>query len=110
MTLKEKIKAANDRPLKKIIVPEWDNAEIYVRTMTGGQRQRFEEKNLKGRDIILMMLAVCLCNADGTPIYTEEELDELGEKNLVVLGRLYGECDRINKVSFKGLDAAEGES
>lgn len=97
---KEQILAVNDRRRIEVEVPEWGDT-VLVSVMSGTERESFEREWTNSEEKLvpkykLKMLRRCLVGADGTPLFTDADLDALGEKNALVLDRLFTECMRLN--------------
>lgn len=105
--LKKKVLAARDTKLKgPIAVPEWDGVEVYLKTLSGSERDFFEEgyANDKDKALRARFLVLCLCDADGDRLFTDVEFGELGTRSAVVLTRLFDEAWDWNKFSQKAAD------
>lgn len=94
MSLKEKILAAKDsRVLESVQVPEWNDATVFFRVMTGAERDSFEESIIVGgtvdmTNISAKLLVRTLADENGARIFGDHEADELGAKSSIVLRRL----------------------
>lgn len=105
--LKKKILAANDTKVKgPVAVPEWANAEVYIKTLSGSERDLFEESYAadKNKALRARFLVLCLCDADGERLFTDTDVSELGKRNAVVLTRLFDEAWDWNAFSQKAVD------
>jgi hypothetical protein len=116
MTIREQIKAANDRPLLPLEVPEW-NCTVHVRAMSGAQRDVFEQfwskRTEEGSDEIRARLAaMVLCEADGTPVYPTigEGTLELKDKSAAALSRIFDLVLEQNKLGAGSVEAVAKNS
>lgn len=87
MSLKDKILSAKLKS-EKIIVPLWDNVEIEVRELNGGQRAKFMEKtvtmdsrgetkvNMAGMNLEIVLLS-CHDPETGLRLFKEEDREAL---------------------------------
>ena len=60
-----------------------------------------QAKAVEGFDPRLRLIAACLVDDDGAPIFSEEDLGELGAKNAEVIARLWKKCVEINGMTLK---------
>ena len=95
MDLKEKIKAADDIKKKIVKMPEWDNIEIEVRSMSGYHRAMMFDTciNEKGnfsraKSHPFFVFACSFDPQTGTRIFDETDLDWIGEKNAGALEKI----------------------
>lgn len=104
---------AKDIEQELVEVPEWGGS-VYVQGMTGLQRGMFEDYILatKTEDtrrnrakFRAQLLVLCIVDADGNPLFREEDVDALSEKSAAPLDRLY---DKVQKLSgFRKEDVDE---
>ncbi|MCG8430382.1 MAG: phage tail assembly chaperone [Candidatus Omnitrophica bacterium] len=94
---RDDILQVSDLDRKVINVPEW-NGDVMVRTMTGAERDNFEQSlfDQKGKstkanmdNLRAKLLAKCLVNEEGSKLFSEKDIGKLGEKSAKVLDRLY---------------------
>jgi hypothetical protein len=92
---KEQILASDDLPKKEVDVPEWGGS-VIVRTMTGTERDKFEQSVI-GKDMSNLrasLLSLCLINDKGVHLFNDAV--QLGQKSSVVLQRLYDVACKLN--------------
>lgn len=97
---KEQILAADDRASVETHVPEWGGS-VYVRVMSGTERESFEREWTTTEEKLLpqykvKMLKKCLCDDKGAALFTNDDLAALGEKNALVIDRLFNQCMKLN--------------
>ena len=97
---KEQILAANDRRRVEVDVPEW-GGPVLLSVMSGTERESFEREWTNTDEKLLpqyklKLLRRCLVNEDGTTQFEDADLAALGNKNAVVLDRLFDEAMRLN--------------
>lgn len=104
-SLRTKILAANDRPNKAVVVPEWD-ATVYVRTMSAGERDRWEEGQLKNpyQDVRARLAAEVLVDAQGGRLFAPADVAELSSKSAKALDRVFAIAIRHNGISRDDVD------
>ena len=106
---------ADDLVSEAVKVPEW-NGIVYIRTMTGKERDQFESSLVRMNGVSLADITknlrarlVCLTAVDekGELIFTTKDIDALGDKNSKALDRLYDVAERINGLTEKDVKALE---
>jgi len=107
---KEQILSADDRASIKLEVPEW-GGEVYVRVMSGTERESFEREWTSTEEKLLpqykvKLLRRCLCDDKGDALFSNEDLTALGEKNALVLDRLFTECMKLNGFAKDAVEEA----
>jgi len=103
MLTREQILAADDLPRERIEVPEWSGA-VWVRTMTGAERDAFEagvigtggRQNLA--NVRARLVALTLCDESGKRLFGEEDIEALGRKSGAALDRLFAAAQRLNRI------------
>lgn len=109
---KEQILKAEDVKRIKIEVPEW-GGEIYISMMTGTARDEFEtgvlehQKNGKVGNARARLAAATITDENGTPLFSHEDIEELGKKSAKVLDRIVNEAQKLNKLTASDLEEAE---
>ena len=110
MSLREEILAAEDRPREPVPTPEWPAADgkLFVRTISALEREHFSEAyraNGDGRihNVTARFCVLCLCDADGRPVFTDADAEELGGKAGHVLDRIFALARKLNRI---GAEAA----
>lgn len=98
MVLRDKILAAADAKTETVNVPEW-GCSLQVRSLTNKQRIDWEvlcSKKKRGKITIdpfrlktSLVVATCYDAETGARVFTEEDVDALGEKNAGVIERLF---------------------
>lgn len=118
MGLREQIDNVDDMRKEPVVVPEWGDLTVYIRVMSGDERERlremFHESNTKEiadqTKMQLAMIASTLCDETGTLIYSMDDLGELGKKNSLVLDQLSEASRRINGLGSEDVEAAKKNS
>lgn len=135
MLNREQILAIKDYQIEPVEVPEW-NTTVYVRTMTGDCRDKFEAKAaeaaaslaLKGQidvkageevdmskvldfsgmiGVRARLVAWTACDEKGKLLFTDDDIKALGKKNGVAMDRLFEVAQRVNHMTDKELDTLE---
>jgi hypothetical protein len=109
---REAIFAADDLTKELVNVPEW-GGDVYLRTLTAGERERWEETNLtrKGNDskvnlINLQASLVALTAVDeaGVHLFTAADIPALNGKSSVALQRLFSKALELNRVGKQDVE------
>jgi hypothetical protein len=108
---KSAILAANDAQVEKFEVKEWGGA-IYVRTLTGTERDAFEDAyaESKTKSFRERFLVLAICDEYGARLFTDAEINELGRKSAIVLNRVFDKAWSINAFKPEDVDALGKDS
>ncbi len=87
---RDAILGAQDLPVLSIPIPEW-GGEVYIRTMTGGERDQFEAgwKRNPTDDIRARLAVATLCQEDGQLLFTAADVPALSAKSSKALDRIF---------------------
>jgi hypothetical protein len=96
------------RKLKRVHVPKW-KGHVWIRDMGGVGRDQFEVMTTLQGDMNLhnaraKLLAVTLCNAEGEFLFSESDIEALGELDAESIAMLYNEASRLNFISDKDIE------
>jgi hypothetical protein len=103
-------------PLEKVSCPEWapegidpTEAFVYVRTLTAGEKDAWEnavtyEGTGEGRRCIdeqfrAKLAAATVCDAGGSRLFTEADVELLGQQDSRPLSRIAEAAMRLNAIS-----------
>ena len=97
MSARTAILEAQDIDLKKLPVPEW-NTTVYIKSFTNAEAEQFG-KLLDDDDSKLVVKGFILgvCDKDGNPLFTEEDVSALQGKKGKVLARVFNEVVDFNR-------------
>ena len=104
---KAKILAAKDVKLSEAIpVPEW-GGDVYVRTISGTERDKFEEaySEQKMKAFRVRFLVLTLADESGERLFGDADIDALGNKSSVVINRLFDKAWQHNAFTDAAVDA-----
>lgn len=113
----EDIEAFDDRKVVKVKVPEWGGRTVYLKTMTGRERDSWEmgcidpdtgRLNTKRSDFRAALVVRCLCDQSGKRLFTDSQSEVLGRKNAKAIDRLFETAQSLNKISDKDIKEYEG--
>ena len=95
---KKDILSINDTKTEAVGVPEWNNATVYLRTISGLEREAFEESyaDQKMKNFRLRFLVKTLCDESGTRLFDDADIEELGKKSSTVINRLFDKAWALN--------------
>ena len=117
MLNRESILSIKDYKVKPLTVPEWNNETIYVRTMTGQDRDRFEYLAMQMADDKEQMIGVraklavmTICDENGELLFTDADLKALGDKSGVALDRVFEAAQEINRITDEEVEQLEKKS
>ena len=111
---REAILAADDLPRERVNVPEW-GGDVFVRTMTGTERDAFES-SLIGKDsgkegrlenVRARLVSLALCSESGERLFDDAEIAALGKKSARALDRVFGVAQRLNGIGTGEVDTAK---
>ena len=101
---KEQILNSQDLTKEKIEVPEWGGV-IFVRTMTGAERDSFEQgivnddRTANLSNIRAKLCALTVIDEEGKRIFTDDDVKGIGEKSSLVLDRVFQVAQKLNGIS-----------
>lgn len=104
------ILAADDVQTKLVQVPEWGGA-VYVKAMTGAMRDAWEQMLVKeGASSIenarAKLLVISVVDEDGNRLFTDADIQALGEKSGSALTRLANVAQKLSRLGEKELEDA----
>jgi hypothetical protein len=115
---RDAILAAEDKPNEILEVPEWGGS-VRIRTMSGEERDAFEEAMIQGRgrnrrvnlhNIRANLTAQVLVDEEGARLFTQADIVLLGQKSARALDRIYDAASRLNGLSEKDVEDLAGNS
>lgn len=107
------ILTADDIKTEEVEVPEWGGS-LLVRALTGKEKDIFfgsfvDEEGNPALEMLdnatARVLALCIVDEDGKPIFTKHDVDALGEKSGQAAGRVWAVAQRISGLSPKSIKA-----
>jgi len=108
---KSQIVSANDLKLRELdMTQEWGGT-VYIRTLTGSERDQFEEgyaeqkmKNFRARFLVLS-----LCDDKGERLFEDSEIGLLGKKSSTSINKAFEAAWEHNAFTTKAVeDLGEG--
>lgn len=110
---KAAILAAAKKPPKMEEVDIPDLGTVFVKVMSSRERDKWEEFNSKNgvfKSFRPRLMIATVCNADGSPMFTDAELPELGELPSTVVDPIWEVAKRINGLTPDDVKALEKNS
>ena len=110
---KEQILAAEDRRYELVGVPEWGGT-VRVGEMSALQRDRWDAALIKRREgaddlsVRALVVAFCIVDDAGAPIFTSEDVVALGAKSGKALDRVFEVAARINALTKASAEEQRG--
>ena len=114
---KEIILKADDLKKELVNVPEW-GGDVYVRGMTGADRDKFEASivQTRGKDQTLNMVniraklaSMTICDEKGNRIFTETDVKDLSNKSAHALQRIFVVAQKLSGIGDDDVkELAEG--
>jgi hypothetical protein len=102
---KDQILSTNDLTKELVEVPEWGGA-VYVRTMTGAERDSFEAqilgddyKERNYRNVRATLCSLTIVDEDGKRLFSDAEVTKLGAKSAAAIDRIFNVAQRLNGLS-----------
>ena len=112
---REQILEADDLKTEEMEVPEW-GGEIYIRTMTGTERDSFEQSILDSdrkanlKDIRAKLCSLTIVDAQGRRLFTNEDVQAIGGKSALVLDKIFAKSQALNGISQNDVEDLEKNS
>jgi len=103
---------AKGKPPLKVTV---EGIDVYIRCISIRERDVWEQTVAHVRDRTVddmrsMYLAFVLCEEDGTRLYSDDEIGEVGKLSSSVLGPLFDKALSYNRMSEADIRELAGES
>lgn len=108
---RDSILGMQDIELVPYTIPEWNGGIVYLKPLSGAQRDRFEQslvkmtdngkKQLTAQNFRARLCVMCICDENGKRIFADSDADALGRKNAAVLSRLYDKISEMSGISEK---------
>jgi hypothetical protein len=103
---RDSILEADDLPRESIEVPEWGGM-IYVRTMTGTERDAFESTLVEGEgmnrkqslaNFRARLVAITATDEKGVRLFSDDDATRLGMKSSLAISRIFNVAQRLNGI------------
>jgi hypothetical protein len=106
---------AKDAKLQSVEVPDWGGT-LYLRVMSASERDAYEDEmyRIKGKDVEVnrlnaraRLLVRCLCDEQGTRLFSDDDAKALGAKSAKVMGKLFDRASKLNGLSASDVEELE---
>ncbi len=100
MLSRDQILQSDDLPRKEVLVPEWGGS-VFVRTMSGSERDRFEAAHLRNpeKNFRARLAVLTVCDDKGSPLFNDADIETLGAKSSSALTRIFEAASKLNRLS-----------
>ena len=106
---RDQILGADDLGLVELPVPEWGGS-VFLRVMRGVERDAFEVRmaaedraNVRAR-----MAALSIVDEQGVRLFSDEDIEALGQKNAKALNRVMERAMELNGFTEQDVENLEG--
>jgi len=106
---RDQILQADDITKQLVSVPEWGkDAEVYVKGMTGAERDKFESSMISMRaksqeinmtNIRAKLASLTICDAKGKRLFSENDVQALSQKSAAALQRVFEVAQRLSGIT-----------
>lgn len=100
---------AEDRKFIDMDIPEW-GGKVRIGTISGKARDRYEllalnpDGKFNNYNIRAHLVASCLYDESGKLLFSEKDIDKLGDKSCVVLDRIYTEALKLSQIGREAVE------
>ena len=112
------ILAADDLPIAKVRVPQWGGI-VYVRSMTGKERDAFEAEQYRANvehgdplseNMRARLVVLCLVDKDGKREFSDsdEDIELVGAKSAASLDLVFSAAAKLNGLSSADVEELAG--
>jgi hypothetical protein len=117
MNLKEQFLALQGKLKCEPVLIEGMSAPVYIRTMTGRERDAFEAscfqqkgktRELNMENLRAKLLVRSICDADGTRLFTDADVNLLGNMPADVLDVLFAKAQELSGLASKDVEEMVG--
>lgn len=109
---KDAILTADDLKKEEVDLTEYWGGVVFVREMSGTERRAFEVDaegdKLNDENIRAKMAAFCICDENGTSLFTQEDAEALGNKSAKAMDIVFEVASRLSGLAAESAaDAAK---
>jgi hypothetical protein len=101
------ILGADDLRRQRVPVPEW-GGDVFVRVLPLADQGQFEDEagreDRSSLDVMVRMVALCACDADGNALFTLDDAKALGGKAAEPLIRVARAAIEINAITASDIE------
>lgn len=102
---------ADDIQVQDVYVPEWGGT-VKVRTMEGTERDAFEAASIGApyKDLRARLAVATVCNADGSLMFTAQDIPRLTRKSSKALDRVFSVSTKLSGLSKEDVEELKKNS
>jgi len=105
---KKSIMDAKDLSSQVVDIPEW-GGQVTVRTLTGVERDNFEQSLLKGKKVDMnnmraKLCALCIVDEKGKRLFGDMDSVALGLKSAKALDRVFSAAQELNGMGVDDIE------
>ena len=106
---KKQILQADDLKRELVSVPNW-GGDVYVRTMTGTERDTFEQSIVEGKGKVNLtnfrakLCALTIADETGKRLFDDKDIVELGKKSAKALDHIFGIAQKLNGIGTQDVE------
>lgn len=109
---KADILAAQDIPVREIYIAEWD-ADVRVKGLNARERDDYESsitvgkgknRDVQMRNMRAKLIVRCLVGDDNKPIFSEADVDALGEKSAAAIEKIFDVARELSGLSENDME------
>lgn len=108
---KDEILSINDAAFKEVEVPEWGGS-VMIKTMTAGEKGKFEQKMLgKTVDystVLAEYASLIICDEDGKRLFTAADIKKLADKSASSLQKVFDAGQSMNAMNQDDIEELAG--
>lgn len=107
---RDQILSANTAPvITEVDVPEW-GGKVAIRVLSGRQRERFENAINNHSNLRALLVSLSVCDEKGSPIFSEADVNVLGEKSGKALKRVFDASIKHSAIGKESVEELEKNS
>ena len=108
MLTRDQILSLDDLPREEVHISEWGGS-VFVRALTGGERDQLERMIAKDSVSRAKIAALCVVDADGCRMFSDKDVDALANKHGGALEKIVNAALRFNTLTDEAVtDAKNG--
>ena len=112
------ILAIDDRKTQSVIIPDWDGAEVFIRSMSAVERAKYEYKLISLKDapldermwtIKVSLVVLCACNEDMERLFNDNQFEAVSSKSSNAIDIIFAAIDKLNLITQHGVEEEAGK-
>ena len=114
MLNRDLILSSDDLPKELVQVPEW-SGEVWVKTLSGTERDAFEQSMVSKKkdkpnmeNVRARFAVLTICDEQGVRLFAHSDAAALGKKSAAALDRVFAVAQRLNGFSQEDAEDLAG--